>query len=591
MRQSRVHLRAISALFGLSAMIGCQLFVSTSIGKGLGETCESDDECQGSQCTGGLCTAKCAASSDCPSPLVCGATMTCALPPECVTNLDCIGAHGANWICRKKDQTCQDLITGDCKEVIGSDNLKAESTLLFSAIFALNGTNSTTGIEELAAVRMAYQDFQTSAGGLPPLPGESENRQMAVLVCDDSSDNTVALRSVQHVIDVGIQGIIGPTWSGPTLNFLPTAVGAGVLTLASGTTSPSFTTLAGKNGLFFRTAESMALEVPAIAGLSQAVEDAIVQARPGLAGNVKLALPYKGDAFGTGSKGALVPLLNINGKNVTDPANSQNFLQVDYGNPANVMTDPLKYDQTAAGIIALQPQIVIPIGTSEIFANVMGLVEAGWPTGASAPPRPYYIYPHTGVISALVTYLQSNPNVDPTQDLRSRIVGVIGGSNTSLFNQFRGNYTATQSTAGSPYQFFANTSYDAFYVFVYSAVSLGGQPLTGSNLAAGIANLVPVPNMTLTPIKVRPDDVGQALGLLSSGKKIDLEGTSGPLNFDLTTGDVAQENQVWCIPVDKNGMATFPPYTGYGYGLDGMPTGDAAAFKSAIQSTCGITIK
>ncbi len=495
---------------------------------------------------------------------------------ECATNADCIAARGANFICRKTDKTCQGLVTDDCKTVLGSDNLKEEDSILMGALFAINGANASTGKGEVYGLNMAFSDFATAAGGLPPLPGATKRRQIAVLVCDDSSANDVALRSVNHMVtDLGIQTLVGPTWSGPTINFLTqTTIAAGTLVIASGTTSPDLTSLQ-KNNLFYRTSESTTLEAPPIARLAGDIE--AVLGRGAVPVTTKMALLYKGDSFGKGTAQAIASILTLNGKPANDPSNQGNYLQLDYGNSSDPKADPLKYTDTAAKVIALQPHIVITIGTSEMFGNVMGLIEQGWPGGGTK--RPFWIYPHTGVTSALVTQLKT---LDTTDDLRKRILGVTYGSNSKAYLQFRTNFVASQPNDVSPDAIDANTTYDAFYVAAYAVASIGAQPLTGANIAAGIANLVPPAGQT--KITVGPSDINQALTLLTQGQKINLEGTSGPLDFNLQTGDVAQENQVWCIPLGKDNLPAFPTFSGYGFDLNNKSAGSI----QNVTTACGI---
>lgn len=498
---------------------------------------------------------------------------------ECDTNADCVAAHQAPaWVCRPSDHTCQGLITDDCPTVLGADHLTEEGSVVWGALFALNGPNSGIGLPELDAVKMAYQDFSVAANGLPPLSGSSTRRQITVLVCDDSAANDVALRSVTHMVeDVGIKAIVGPTFSGPTSNFMTLeTLPKDVLVVASGTTSPSFTTLP-KDGLFFRTCESTSLEVPPLVALASDVESKVSGQLPrGTA--LKLALVYKGDAYGAGTAQALLPTLSVNGTLATDASNDANFLQADYGNPSDPTTDPLKYSATVAQIIAQQPSIVMAIGANEVFGNIMAPVEQQWPAGVN---RPFWLFSHAAVTPALTLQLQQT---DPTGSLRKRILGVEYGSRTPTYSQFRSNFIAQQFGDGaSPDQVDIATTYDAFYSLAYAATSIGSQPLTGSNVGAGFANLVP-PGQTT--IHVGPEDLNQALSLLAQGQTIDMVGVSGPLDFNLTTGDVAQENQVVCVPLDPStNQPTLAVFSGYGFDLSNNRSGSI----DSVTATCGVT--
>jgi branched-chain amino acid transport system substrate-binding protein len=492
---------------------------------------------------------------------------------ECTVNADCITAHGSNWLCRKSDHTCQGLINDDCQTVIGGENLRDENTLLWGALFALNGPNAAIGKAELTALQMAYSDIKTSANGLPPLPGQTQRRQIAVLVCDDSATNDIALRSTQHMISLGIQGMTGPSWSGPTINLITKAsLPAGMFVLGCGTTSPDITTLAkgGPPPLYFRTVESTAFEGPAISKVAEGIEAAVHEQQK--IDKVKVAVVYKGDSFGKGTALVIIQNLHINGALATDPTNQENFLQLDYGNPADTTTDPLKYDDTAAKVAQFQPDIVIASGTNEANVNVMSGVEQKW-TGAT---RPYWIYTHSQVNASTVNQLNSS---DPDGSLRRRVLGVTVGSNTPTFNSYVSNWIGTQPPDISPFSIFANTTYDAFYALNFAAVSLGTTPVTGVNLSHAMKNLITGPE-----IHVGPPDLGQAFSTLSGGSPINMTGTSGPMDFDLNTGDVKQENQVWCVPTDKAGKAAFPIFSGYGFDLNQNATGQL----SDLNDKCGV---
>jgi ABC-type branched-subunit amino acid transport system substrate-binding protein len=500
------------------------------------------------------------------------------LSRECTTNQQCITSKGAPSICYKpgatpspKDYTCQLVLNDDCKEILGADNLKNDDVMFFGALFAINGTNASVGKAEDASLHMAFNDFQT-VGSLPAFPGSNTPRTISMVVCDDSAANDVALRSITHMIDdLQIPATIGPTWSGPTINYLTAkAIPSGFLTIASGTTSPDFTNLDKKN-LFYRTSESTSLEAPPIATLSKNIEQQLIAGDPTLANKVKVFVGYKGDSFGKGTHTALVPSLSVGGLAANDP-NQKNYKEADYGNPAAPTQDPLKYDDTVNQIIAFQPNIVILLGTGEAQTSIMGAAEPKWPSGVR---KPYWVYTHIQVVSSMVTAIQT---ADPSGDLAKRVLGVTYGTSTSdAYRTFRQNFAGTQDPTINPDTIDTNTTYDAFYTLIYAAIAAGNKQLTGANIAAGIANLVPAPSAI--PINVGPGNITQALNALVNGGHVDLTGTSGPLDFNLQTGDVAQENQVWCIGAAAANQPAFPTFSSYFFDLSGAAKGNIASLS------------
>ena len=62
------------------ACASCTAIVDNDVGKGIGDTCASDDDCQGAQCVNGMCTISCGAAADCPPPSICTGAGLCELP-------------------------------------------------------------------------------------------------------------------------------------------------------------------------------------------------------------------------------------------------------------------------------------------------------------------------------------------------------------------------------------------------------------------------------------------------------------------------------------------------------------------------------
>lgn len=493
---------------------------------------------------------------------------------ECATNGDCLRARGDNFICRKSDKVCVGLLSNECQTVLGS--VQDDDAVVMGALFALTGTNASFGRAELNGLELAFNDFRTSANGLPPVPGSTNRRSIGVVVCDDAASNDVATRSATHLVkDLEVPVIVGPTWSGVTVNVLTKiTLPAGALVIASGTTSPDFTNLE-KGKLFFRTVESMSLETK---GLALLVRDAEARIRTKLAiaptESIKLAIAFKGDSYGKGSTQAAVQNMILNGKPALDPANQPYFKQINYGNPGDPVSDPLRYPEAAAALVELGPHIIVPIGTNEIFGNIMAVAEQQW----NKPYRPYWVYPHTGLVAALVDYLKTS---DPKGDVRKRVFGVTYGSAGPTYEQFRVNYASQVKDGSSPDSVDASTSYDAFYVAAFAIASVRGAPITGRSIADGIANLVPP---APTKIQIGPNDLNTALMKLAAGEKIDIDGASGPLDFNLETGDVEQEAQVWCVPLGPDGQPAPPTLSGYGFDLALNPI----STFSRVEATCGI---
>src|SRR5262249_21007055 len=95
-------------------------------------------------------------------------------------------------------------------------------------------------------------------------------------------------------------------------------------------------------------------------------------------------------------------------------------------------------------------------------------------------------------------------------------------------------------------------TYDAAYLIAYAVIALCAKDVTGASLADALRRTVP-PGPR---VDVGPNAINDAVMSLRSGTNIDFNGASGPLDFDVATGDAEADIQVWCLDVDATGKAT-----------------------------------
>lgn len=475
---------------------------------------------------------------------------------ECATNQDCPGDHR---ICRRSDGVCVSMLTSECQTVLG--DYKDEDAIIIGATVALTGSNASVGIPEKNAIDLALLDFRTSANGLPPVPGSTKRRPLSVVVCDDAASTEVAKRSAEHLVNtLEVPAVIGPSWSGVAVTLLTElTIPTQTLMIGTGTTSPDFTALP-KDGLFFRTITSMTGETRAMSSLVADIEQRVRANLGNTTEPIKVALLHKGDSYGKGSAQVMLNTLVFNGKPALDVASQSSFIQANYGDSGNPTASPLKYPETVAQVLAHKPHVIVTIGTGEVFANLVGPIEQQW--DAALPYKPFWVFPHNQFTKATTDFLVAND--PPGRGLRQRFVGATPGTEDANYQQFKLNYPTVAQDGSDPNSFGASNTYDSVYVVAFAATALGAEKVTGRSLANAIARLKSGPK-----INVGVNDLNQGLNLLSQGQTIDLEGTSGPLDFDLATGDVHQQIQVWCIPLGDDTRPTSPRTSGYHFGLDG----------------------
>ncbi len=93
---------------------------------------------------------------------------------------------------------------------------------------------------------------------------------------------------------------------------------------------------------------------------------------------------------------------------------------------------------------------------------------------------------------------------------------------------------------------FTSHSYDAMYALALGAAwavgADGKQPLTGKRMAEGLTKL-----SSGTSYLLSPDQFIPARTALQNGTSVDIEGTSGKLNFDSTSGEAPSPIELWQV--------------------------------------------
>jgi branched-chain amino acid transport system substrate-binding protein len=484
----------------------------------------------------------------------------------CSVNADCAG-KGTQPVCRADTRQCVDLASDLC--TVHGDATR-DDAFVFGSIGPLSGADASFGEPIKDAILLAIDDF-AQAGGLPPRPGASSARPLVLVACDDQGDAEVGTRAAQHLAhDVGVPAIVGAMFSGITIQIATqVTIPAGVLLLSPSATSPNITNL-DDHGLVWRTSPPDTLQAAALALYVPTIEQR-VRTSLGLAATdqVRLAILNKGDAYGSDLAIALEKSLVLNGAAVTSGQNAQSYKRIDYGNPDDPAADPPKFALAVSTALGFQPHIVLVAGTGEGVNDVFIPIEQGWP--AAAAYRPEYMFTDGGEVPDLWSFVAMN---DPMDTLRPRVHGSVPGTVGPLAVAFRAAFLAKFTEGSSPDVFGAAGAYDATYLLGYGVAALGGAGITGAALAGGFGKLVP-PGKVLD---VGPANIAAAFQSLAQGG-IDFNGASGPLDFDLLTGEAPSDIQIWCLPKDAmTGAASSPVLSGFTYdartgGLGGADSG------------------
>jgi ABC-type branched-subunit amino acid transport system substrate-binding protein len=204
-----------------------------------------------------------------------------------------------------------------------------------------------------AGARLAVQDLN-AAGGVLGQPVEWVDG-------DDGTDAAVAAATVDRLVGLGVQVLIGASSSSVTKAVIPKIAAAGRILISPSSTSDELTTVAD-NGLFFRTAPPDTLQARALA-------DVIMRNGPR-----KVAILAREDAYGLGLqknvKANLVSAGMADGsvELITYPTNTEDFAaiatRIREAAPDGVLI--LGYDETALIVKALAAQ---KVGTAGALAS------------------------------------------------------------------------------------------------------------------------------------------------------------------------------------------------------------------------------
>jgi Periplasmic binding protein len=557
------------ALLGLSAAAtSCSLIVDTNA-----DACSADAECKvvgqvcskegerpaicaaaacasssacaiGSTCVDGSClpAAKCTMTSDCnDASRTCVGGQCVPVSEGCSSSAQCAG-QGENIACRHK--ACVSLLSPECTTLVG--DYTNDNAVFFGSILPTTGSAASTGKPIENALKMALDDFNLAAKGLPAAPGTTARRPMVLVGCSDSGDNMTAVKAAHHLAeDVGAVAIVGGAFSGGTIDIATTVtIPNDILLFSPSATSVAISDL-DDHDLVWRTSPKDTFQAQALA-LYVPVIEAQVRTDLGLlpGEKVKVAILNKGDSYGSGLAQALEKKLVINGLPATDAANTGSYLRVDYGNPDDPTVNPTKYPQAVTQVLMFKPHVTLIFGSNEGVTDIFTSIEEQWDSAPQVLYRTQHIFSDAGEIPELWDYVAKS---DSTDTLRPRIRGTVPGTDNDLFKFFRTAYNAKFQDGTSADVFGAAGGYDIIYLLGYSAAGLGGSAVTGPNLAKRLKKM-----SSGAQVDVGADSINSTFMKVANDGSIDFNGASGPLDFDLATGEAPSDIQIWCLPKDQS---------------------------------------
>ena len=420
----------------------------------------------------------------------------------CTTNKECFDADGAGSICGDGG-TCQSALSAECAAPYGAWD--EENLLIVGSILPTSGDFATIGIPIQNAVQMAIDEFAANGG-----VGGDYN--LVTLGCDSEGSADRGVAAATHLAAIGSPAIVGPAFSGIYLEVVTmVTANAGVMTMSPSATSATITSL-DDNGLAWRTAPSDAFQ-------GVAMSQRVLDIRAAAGGDLKVIVFGKGDAYGTG-------LVDVVTTTLGPEIGADNFLGSIYNDPGG--EDPANIPEKVASALSdatgiPDPDVVMLAGTNEVF-EILDLIEASVADGDLE--RPIYMISDGGKLPEAVTAAMADPTLVDFIEIVTP-----AGENGAVYDGYNDRFNAA---FGGDAGVYSANAYDAAYLIglgLCGVIGNGDDP-TGGNIASAMANVVEG-----TPIAARPSNIADACTSLAGGGKIDYDGASGPLDFDLSTGE------------------------------------------------------
>ena len=550
-----------------AAQSSCSVIVN-----GSPDSCEADTDCINlpgrSRCdtAEGLCVSadECAATAECDADSYCSPIT----PRVCAQLANRTGA-------------CSVLFSGKDANTPDADAFRTEGAFVIGLTAPITGADESTGASISNGARLAVEELNKS---------EQFSVPIVLLICDDQGDRGIAEENGRTLASLGVQAIIGPAFSGQTLdtangtedeNDKPRAgtVASNVLLISSSATSPAVTGIpdtsprcleecdspsceANCPGLVWRTSPSDLIQGKASATYFSELEP-IVKSRGGVMtprSTIKVAALYKPDSYGQELEKAVKASLVFNGM----PAfmQSDNYYSKEYQDVEPL--DAADFDE----VVAFEPDVIFIMGTGEIGPIIAEVEGRLVPPAVPVEDKPYYVLPDGGI---------SNGTTNATAGFKERVRGTVPGTSNDNFGIFKASYEGRFEDDGATV-FGGAGAYDIVYMLAYSASLVSGPP-RAEDLARGLHKLAD-PDGDV--VAVGSTNFGTGLSALADGKGIDFDGASGPLQFD-EQDEAESDIQVWCQPPTGNGVQAGFFYSAADEVMDGISDPGEADFTCPFQ--------
>lgn len=432
---------------------------------------------------------------------------------ECTDTSEC----GAGRVCSQNF-----CVAVNCTETYGATD--AGDAIVLGAVIPFttpNGTEDQSERTDFQAAVLALDEVNQRGVG---------NRKLALFACDSASDTTKLEAELDYLIDQKKVAAVLTSGSSQTLDAVKKTVPAGVLVMTATSTSPEITatpaTASGPGGgsvrMLWRTAPSDSIQGEVIASaVETAGESYAAGGDPYLAGVTKVGILYTDDPYGQGL--SEVVATRLNGVKTLDRE------QYPRGGDASAAVSALN---------DFDPDLTIAIGFPDDLVKILNQANTLPNLKASAGHR--WFFSDAAKDPALLSGL----------DDKSQVEGALGSTPAQgagpAYQSFASRFQTAYGTDPTAYSFTGH-SYDAMYLLALGAAHAVGPspyegPVTGATIAEGLTHLSAGATFQLVP-----SDFTGASAALQAGGDIDVDGASGPLNFDPATGEAPSPIEIWRV--------------------------------------------
>jgi branched-chain amino acid transport system substrate-binding protein len=425
---------------------------------------------------------------------------------ECQTSADC----GADRVCTEQ-KLCLPRPTG-CDTVYGSQDPNA------IPVGGLFPVHSGTG------VGAPIDESDEQAGNATVLALEQINqrtlsgKQLALYFCDTGNDSERARRQAEWLVKEKKVASVITGGSSQTLAVAQSVtIAANVLTLSYSATTPELTPLQDKNGgavgLVWRTSPTDSIQGTVLANL--------VRSDARLGSPKKVGILYVDDPYGQG-------LYNIVSEQLTTKPELPNrgFAYARNGDVRAAVDLLNGYD----------PDLTVLVGFASDVTNI--LTEA-----ASRPNLGRNV--HRWLFSDSVKDVAVLANAAAAAQAQGFYGTAPAQGAGQAFKTFQSNFQDRFKKDPSEYAYTSN-AYDAMYLLALgiSYAQGNGGVVTGPKLAEGLTKL----SATQTnPIQLTTPNFTNLATELAAGRSVNVDGASGPLDFNNDTGEAPAPVELWRV--------------------------------------------